>query len=252
MVSGDGTVAVTQVFRQPRGLLVDSFDSKEDLINALHTSCFIPGYRFAVSKPKSAILFFALMFSLLWFGKDICRYLNSIWSTLEKTWENEEISAVMETTVQCLVLNVSMFCVQVLGTKASDYFPRSCLHWWRPDTFHAPYSCWQNSMYSQTFSPRVPIQCMCIRSQFWRMECIGFDHELLLLISTAQFLRLWIWDRKLFISIDLSNSSKLHTTCRKWCIWSSHLSIWFIFGQPWKRAWMWVSMGQMLIYILRT
>jgi hypothetical protein len=44
MVSGDGTVAVTQVFRQPRGLLVDSFDSKEDLINALHTSCFIPGY----------------------------------------------------------------------------------------------------------------------------------------------------------------------------------------------------------------
>jgi predicted acylesterase/phospholipase RssA len=35
---------VTQVFRQPRGLLVDSFDSKEDLINALHTSCFIPGY----------------------------------------------------------------------------------------------------------------------------------------------------------------------------------------------------------------
>ncbi len=189
MVSGDGTVAVTQVFRQPRGLLVDSFDSKEDLINALHTSCFIPGYRFAVSKPTSAILFFALMFSLLWFGKDICRYLNSIWSTLEKTWENEEISAVMETTVQCLVLNVSMFCVQVLGTKASDYFPRSCLHWWRPDTFHAPYSCWQNSMYSQTFSPRVPIQCMCIRSQFWRMECIGFDHELLLLISTARFLR---------------------------------------------------------------
>jgi hypothetical protein len=167
MVSGDGTVAVTQVFRQPRGLLVDSFDSKEDLINALHTSCFIPGYRFAVSKPKSAILFFALMFSLLWFGKDICHYLNSIWSTLEKTWENEEISAVMETTVQCLVLNVSMFCVQVLGTKASDYFPRSCLHWWWPDTFYAPYSCWQNSMYSQTFSPRVPIWCMCIRSQFW-------------------------------------------------------------------------------------
>jgi hypothetical protein len=69
MVSGDGTVAVTQVFRQPRGLLVDSFDSKEDLINALHTSCFIPGYRFAVSKPKSAIVSFALMFSLLCLGR---------------------------------------------------------------------------------------------------------------------------------------------------------------------------------------
>jgi hypothetical protein len=151
--------------------------------------------------------------------------------------------------VQCLVLNVSMFCVQVLGTKASDYFPRSCLHWWWPDTFHAPYSCWQNSMFSQTFSPRVPIWCMCIRSQFWRME---FDHELLLLISTARFLRLWIWDKKLFICIDLSNSSKLRTTCRKWCIWSSHLSIWFNFRQPWKRAWMWVSMGRMLRYILRT
>jgi hypothetical protein len=43
-VNGKIRVAVTQVFRQPRGLLVDSFDSKEDLINALHTSCFIPGY----------------------------------------------------------------------------------------------------------------------------------------------------------------------------------------------------------------
>ncbi|KAL2632363.1 hypothetical protein R1flu_017049 [Riccia fluitans] len=42
--SGRIRVAVTQVFRQPRGLLVDQFDSKEDLINALHTSCFIPGY----------------------------------------------------------------------------------------------------------------------------------------------------------------------------------------------------------------
>lgn len=36
-------VAVTQVFGQPRGLLVDQFDSKEDLINALCTSSFIPG-----------------------------------------------------------------------------------------------------------------------------------------------------------------------------------------------------------------
>ncbi|KAL3695257.1 hypothetical protein R1sor_009333 [Riccia sorocarpa] len=42
--SGRIRVAITQVFRQPRGLLVDQFDSKEDLINALHTSCFIPGY----------------------------------------------------------------------------------------------------------------------------------------------------------------------------------------------------------------
>ncbi|BBN09551.1 hypothetical protein MPTK1_4g20660 [Marchantia polymorpha subsp. ruderalis] len=43
-VSGRIRVAVTQVFRSPKGLLVDKFDSKEDLINALHTSCFIPGY----------------------------------------------------------------------------------------------------------------------------------------------------------------------------------------------------------------
>eukprot|EP00252_Welwitschia_mirabilis_P000871 TRINITY_DN1084_c0_g1_i4.p1 TRINITY_DN1084_c0_g1~~TRINITY_DN1084_c0_g1_i4.p1 ORF type:complete len:360 (+),score=49.23 TRINITY_DN1084_c0_g1_i4:251-1330(+) len=37
-------VAITQVFRSPRALLVDQFDSKEDLINALFTSSFIPGY----------------------------------------------------------------------------------------------------------------------------------------------------------------------------------------------------------------
>lgn len=43
-VNGKIRVAVTQVFRQPRGLLVDFFDSREDLINALLTSCFIPGY----------------------------------------------------------------------------------------------------------------------------------------------------------------------------------------------------------------
>lgn len=37
-------VAVTQVLWRPRGLLVDKFDSKEDLINAVCTSSFIPGY----------------------------------------------------------------------------------------------------------------------------------------------------------------------------------------------------------------
>ncbi|XP_010538890.1 PREDICTED: uncharacterized protein LOC104813074 isoform X3 [Tarenaya hassleriana] len=37
-------VAVTQITWRPRGLLVDQFDSKGDLINALFTSSFIPGY----------------------------------------------------------------------------------------------------------------------------------------------------------------------------------------------------------------
>lgn len=37
------TVAVTQLLWRPRGLLVDQFDSKEDLINAVFTSSFIPG-----------------------------------------------------------------------------------------------------------------------------------------------------------------------------------------------------------------
>ena len=36
-------VAITQVLWKPRGLLVDQFDSKSDLINAVHTSSFIPG-----------------------------------------------------------------------------------------------------------------------------------------------------------------------------------------------------------------
>ncbi|CAM6082572.1 unnamed protein product [Calypogeia fissa] len=52
-VNGRIRVAVTQLFRQPRGMIVDQFDSREDLINALHTSCFIPGY-FA---PKPATIF---------------------------------------------------------------------------------------------------------------------------------------------------------------------------------------------------
>lgn len=37
-------VAVTQIIWRPRGLLIDQFDSKEDLIDALITSSFIPGY----------------------------------------------------------------------------------------------------------------------------------------------------------------------------------------------------------------
>lgn len=36
-------VAVTQILWRPRGLLVDTFDSKEDVINAVFTSSFIPG-----------------------------------------------------------------------------------------------------------------------------------------------------------------------------------------------------------------
>jgi hypothetical protein len=36
-------VAVTQLFRWPRGVLVDEFYSKADVIEALITSSFIPG-----------------------------------------------------------------------------------------------------------------------------------------------------------------------------------------------------------------
>ncbi|XP_028775478.1 patatin-like phospholipase domain-containing protein 4 [Neltuma alba] len=46
-------VAVTQLLWRPRGLLVDQFDSKEDLINAVFTSSFIPGYL----APRPATLF---------------------------------------------------------------------------------------------------------------------------------------------------------------------------------------------------
>lgn len=42
--SGRIRVAITQVFRSPKSLLVEHFLSKEDLIDALLTSCFIPGY----------------------------------------------------------------------------------------------------------------------------------------------------------------------------------------------------------------
>lgn len=41
--NGRVRVAVTQLLWRPRGLLVDQFDSKEDLINAVFTSSFIPG-----------------------------------------------------------------------------------------------------------------------------------------------------------------------------------------------------------------
>ncbi|XWS67591.1 hypothetical protein CRYUN_Cryun04dG0018800 [Craigia yunnanensis] len=41
--NGRVRVAVTQILWRPRGLLVDQFDSKEDLINAVITSSFIPG-----------------------------------------------------------------------------------------------------------------------------------------------------------------------------------------------------------------
>ncbi|XP_051180924.1 uncharacterized protein [Lolium perenne] len=37
-------VAITQLSWRPTGLLVDQFDSKEDVINAVITSSFIPGY----------------------------------------------------------------------------------------------------------------------------------------------------------------------------------------------------------------
>ncbi|PKA51793.1 hypothetical protein AXF42_Ash008022 [Apostasia shenzhenica] len=46
-------VAITQLSWRPRGLLVDQFDSKEDLINAVITSSFIPGY----VAPRPATIF---------------------------------------------------------------------------------------------------------------------------------------------------------------------------------------------------
>ncbi|KAL6964362.1 hypothetical protein U1Q18_035417 [Sarracenia purpurea var. burkii] len=42
--NGRVRVAITQILWRPKGLLVDQFDSKEDLINAVVTSSFIPGY----------------------------------------------------------------------------------------------------------------------------------------------------------------------------------------------------------------
>ncbi|XP_010916548.1 uncharacterized protein [Elaeis guineensis] len=51
--NGRVRVAVTQLFWRPKGLLVDQFDSKEDLINAVFTSSFIPGY----VAPRPATIF---------------------------------------------------------------------------------------------------------------------------------------------------------------------------------------------------
>uniref|UniRef100_A0A7N0ZS23 Patatin n=1 Tax=Kalanchoe fedtschenkoi TaxID=63787 RepID=A0A7N0ZS23_KALFE len=51
--NGRVRVAVTQIFWRPKGLLVDQFDSKEDLINAVITSSFIPGYL----APRPATMF---------------------------------------------------------------------------------------------------------------------------------------------------------------------------------------------------
>ncbi|KAK6121030.1 hypothetical protein DH2020_045220 [Rehmannia glutinosa] len=51
--NGRVRVAVTEILWRPRGLLVDQFDSKEDLINAVFTSSFIPGYL----APRPATMF---------------------------------------------------------------------------------------------------------------------------------------------------------------------------------------------------
>ncbi|XP_052206060.1 uncharacterized protein LOC127810561 [Diospyros lotus] len=51
--NGRVRVAVTQILWRPRGLLVDQFDSKQDLINAVFTSSFIPGYL----APRPATMF---------------------------------------------------------------------------------------------------------------------------------------------------------------------------------------------------
>ncbi|KAL3635268.1 hypothetical protein CASFOL_019815 [Castilleja foliolosa] len=51
--NGRVRIAVTEILWRPRGLLVDKFDSKEDLINAVFTSSFIPGYL----APRPATMF---------------------------------------------------------------------------------------------------------------------------------------------------------------------------------------------------
>ncbi|KAI3990979.1 hypothetical protein MKX01_026163 [Papaver californicum] len=51
--NGRVRVAVTQILWRPRAILVDQFISKEDLINAVFTSSFIPGYL----APRPATLF---------------------------------------------------------------------------------------------------------------------------------------------------------------------------------------------------
>ncbi|KAI3901743.1 hypothetical protein MKW92_013961 [Papaver armeniacum] len=51
--NGRVRVAVTRILWRPRAILVDQFSSKEDLINAVFTSSFIPGYL----APRPATLF---------------------------------------------------------------------------------------------------------------------------------------------------------------------------------------------------
>lgn len=51
--NGRVRVAVTQILWRPRGLLIDQFESKEDFIDALFTSSFIPGYL----APRPATMF---------------------------------------------------------------------------------------------------------------------------------------------------------------------------------------------------
>ncbi|CAH9079616.1 unnamed protein product [Cuscuta europaea] len=51
--NGRVRIAITEIFWRPRSLLVDQFDSKEDLINAVMTSSFIPGYL----APRPAMMF---------------------------------------------------------------------------------------------------------------------------------------------------------------------------------------------------
>ncbi|KAL5789831.1 hypothetical protein ACOSQ2_004719 [Xanthoceras sorbifolium] len=51
--NGRVRIAVTQLLWRPRGLLVDQFDSREDLINAVFASSFIPGYL----APRPATMF---------------------------------------------------------------------------------------------------------------------------------------------------------------------------------------------------
>ncbi|XP_054803354.1 uncharacterized protein LOC129306674 [Prosopis cineraria] len=51
--NGRVRVAVTQLLWRPRGLLVDQFESREDLVNAVFTSSFIPGYL----APRPATMF---------------------------------------------------------------------------------------------------------------------------------------------------------------------------------------------------
>ncbi|XP_047318402.1 patatin-like phospholipase domain-containing protein 4 isoform X2 [Impatiens glandulifera] len=51
--NGRVRVAITQILWRPRGLLIDQFDSKEDMINAVFTSSFIPGYL----APRPATMF---------------------------------------------------------------------------------------------------------------------------------------------------------------------------------------------------